>query len=315
MADDLPSPEYLQLDDPSIVSKKYYFINEVVEDALREYIWTGCTDVILRDKVMAHAPELIEQIIRKQNLHLIYPGQDDSAFNDLEHIAWCQLERVLYKFRARPHCRVCYNPDRPIDSVLYDPADDEYGIITYSELFEYLGSHRCPHCGAELSDSPRVYPAQGRFGGSETILFRGISKVFNLWSQVSRTVILAFVKKEGRDKKNSSSYRDHVVGGIKLIDSKIDRFIKEARELFKHNDDYLRCLDALVDIINNDPRPYDGLIIKLTNKSGMSRAQVNLFIKFIRLRSQEFSDSPINKESDRSERSIFKQQLFQNDDT
>lgn len=108
---------------PEKPKRSYYFINEIVEDQLRLYIWTGCTDVKLRDLVMSHATELIRQIIRKQRLHTIYPGQDDSAFGDLIQTAWSQIERTLYKFRARPHCRKCYNPDRPNDSLLYNPAE------------------------------------------------------------------------------------------------------------------------------------------------------------------------------------------------
>jgi hypothetical protein len=46
-------------DDPALLSKKHYFINEIVEDKLRRYIWTNCTDVAIRDSIMIHAPELI----------------------------------------------------------------------------------------------------------------------------------------------------------------------------------------------------------------------------------------------------------------
>lgn len=179
-------------DDPELLKRKHYFINECVEDLLRRYIWTNCTDVILRDAIMGYAPELIKQIIRKQNLHMIYPGQEESAFGDLVQTAWCQLERTLYKFRAKPHCRVCYNPDRPISSALYIPSELEYGIITFDELFspkhkpspgsrKLIKGHKCPHCKAELSDHPDVEPKQGTFGGSRTVLFRGNSKVFNMW--------------------------------------------------------------------------------------------------------------------------------------
>jgi len=75
--------------------RKLYFINEKVEWDLTQYIWTGCTRIELRDSIMSHAAELIRQIIRKQGLHTIYPGQEESAFGDLLQTAWCQLERTL----------------------------------------------------------------------------------------------------------------------------------------------------------------------------------------------------------------------------
>jgi len=294
-------------DDPKILERRLYFINERVEHLLRLYIWTSCTNVALRDSIMGHATELINQIIRKQNLHLIYPGQDDSAFGDLVQTAWVQIERTLYKFRAKPHCRVCYNPDRPNDSALYLPRDYEYGIISFSELFgeeenelltgvRLISGRTCPHCSATLSEAPTVEPHQGLFGGSETVLYRGNSKVFNMWSQVARTVILAFVKKEGRDRKNADSYRGHLHEQTIPISDKLDQFFLEASELCKYNSDHMSCVNALRTLVQTDSRPYDGLIAKLIEKSGLSRSQVSSFVKMFRLRSHEFSASPINKE-------------------
>jgi hypothetical protein len=262
---------------------------------------------------MGHANELIKQIIRKQNLHLIYPGQEESAFGDLVQTAWMQIERTLYKFRAKPHCRTCYNPDRPMDSALYVPRDDEYGIITFAELVSKEINPRrqgdlrvkkspkpaCPHCNAPLAERPLVRPAQGLFGGSETVLYRGNSKVFNMWSQVARTVILAFVKKEGRDKKNAGSYKDHLSGRTKVDEDRLSRFFGETFELCKYNNDHLQCLEALRKIVSTDDKPHDGLIGKLVRESGLSRAQVTGFIRMMRLRSHEFTDSPISREEDR----------------
>lgn len=298
--------------DETIRRKKHYFINEEVEWLLTCYKWTGCTDIKLRDEIMSHATELIRQIIRKQGLHQIYPGHDESAFNDLIQTAWCQIERTLYKYRARPHCRRCYSPDRPSDSVFFDPADLDYHIVTFTELLhtgyrcerrqQTFKISRCPHCNQLLSDSPIVKPQQGIFGGSETIIFRGTSKVFNMWSQVARTVILAYIKKEGRDKKNSGPYRDYVfakTGPVRHGDDgfKMERFFAEATEIFKYNDSHLKILDALVSLSETDDKPYDGIISKLVEKSGQPRAQVLSFIKMIRLRSHEFTDSPISKNS------------------
>lgn len=302
------------------VKRRLYFINEEVEDKLREYIWTACTSVEIRDSIMMHATELIRQIIRKQNLHTIYPGQEETSFSDLVQTAWVQIEKTLYKFRANPHCRLCYSYERPMDSILYESAQAEYGILTYDELFAYLKYGRdvipsgagslnlkvgkkklkqpkdatCPHCQGTLEPGPSVKPEQYIYGGSLSVLFRGQSKVFNMWSQVARTVILAFIKKEGRDKKNSGSYREHLTQKFDPSNDRLLRFFTELKDICKYNNEFSMCADALRAISLSDERPHDGLIGKLVTETGLSRSQVSQFIKMLRLRSNEFSDSPIN---------------------
>jgi len=273
--------------------RKLYFINEKVEWDLTQYIWTGCTRIELRDSIMSHAAELIRQIIRKQGLHTIYPGQEESAFGDLLQTAWCQLERTLYKYRSRPHCRTCFNPDRPADSVLYLPDVREYGIIKISQVI--LNHPSCPHCNTKLESYPYILPRQGCFGGTETIIYRGMSKVFNMWSQISRTVILAYIKKEGRDRKNGHNYMNHLGTRQRNNNNIVDRFLQEARQLSQYSSDHLSILDALEKIVMTDDRPHDGLIGKLVDESGLSRAIVTNFLKMVKLRSFEFTDSPLNR--------------------
>lgn len=273
--------------------RKLYFINEKVEWDLTQYIWTGCTRIQLRDSIMSHAAELIRQIIRKQGLHTIYPGQEESAFGDLLQTAWCQLERTLYKYRSRPHCRKCFNPDRPADSILYDPIDKEYGIITIDQIIEQ--HPYCLHCQTRLTAYPYILPKQGMFGGTDTIIYRGMSKVFNMWSQISRTVILAYIKKEGRDRKNGHNYMAYLGTKTRNNNNIIERFMLEARQLSQHSQDHLKILDALDVIVRTDDRPHDGLIGKLVDESGLSRAIITNFLKMIKLRSFEFSDSPVNR--------------------
>lgn len=166
-----------------------YFINEIVEWELTKYLWTGCTKVALRDQIMSHAVELVRQMIRKQRLHTIYPGQEDSAFGDLLQTAWVQIEKTLYKYRARPHCRRCFNADRPLDSLLYSPNDDEYGIKNLDEVIAMHHQDQCPKCGLKLTNLPYVEPCQGRYGGTTTILYRGYSKVFNMWCVAPSTMV------------------------------------------------------------------------------------------------------------------------------
>jgi hypothetical protein len=276
-----------------VPQRKLYFINEQVEWQLTQYIWTGCTKIELRDQIMSNATELIRQIIRKQGLHTIYPGQEESAFGDLLQTAWVQIEKTLYKYRARPHCRSCYNPDHPAKSLLYIPSEREYGIKTMEQVVKM---HKiCPHCKEKLTVLPIVEPVQDLYGGSDTILYRGMSKVFNMWSQIARTVILAYIKKEGRDRKNSQSYISHLDSKPRPVSDIMIRFLGEARQVCQYNEDHMRIIDSLEWLLYNDDRPHDGIIGKLVEKTCLSRAIVTSFIRLIKLRSFEFTDSPISR--------------------
>jgi hypothetical protein len=272
----IPIPEVIAF--PTVSDRKLYFDNNKVEDQLVRYIWTGCTDVPMRDAIMVHAEELIRQIIRAHGLHKIYPGHEESAFGDLFQTAWIQIERTLYKYKAKPHCANCYNARRPQDSILYEPHPIEYGILTPEEV---AGLHvKCPTCSK--------YPTR--------ILYRGTSKVFNLWSQIARTRILAYIKKESRDYKNSDAYKSHLNNKYRVSTESglADRFIIEAREIFKYNDIHLTIIEALSKIIQTDDRPYEGIITKLVNHTGLPRSQIAGFLKMVRMRSNEFTDSPLN---------------------
>lgn len=293
--------------DVALTRKRFYFINEVVEWQLTQYIWTGCTSLKLRDAVMEHATELIRQLIRKQGLHRIYPGQDDSAFGDLLQTGWVQVERSLYKYRASPYCRRCYNPERPAKSILYSPQDFEYGIKTFEEVIEMHGGV-CPHCGGELKSSPMIEPEQGRYGGSESILYRGASKVFNMWSQVVRMSVLAHIKKDRRDNRNTDFYKEHLSGKSQGVSDMMLRFFAEAREMCQYSEEHLQILDALERLMCEDDKPHDAIIAKLTKESGLPRKSVTGFLKTVKLRSFEFSDSPLSR-SARSEAVSCKQDV------
>jgi len=267
-------PEVVNIPTPN--DRKLYFDNNRVEDLMLRYRWTGCTDPDLRDKIMENTEELIRQIIRAHNLHRIYPGQEDSAFMDLFQTAWVQIERTLYKYRARVHCADCFNYVRPMDSCIYSPGDVEYDIIKPRQIADM--ELRCPQC-------MRV---------PERIVYRGTSKIFNMWSQVARTVILAYIKKENRDHKNSDAYKTHLDSKNPKKDDTFHRFIKEARQICKYNRTYYKIIDALEHISKTDDRPYEGLVNKLIRLSGQPRSQVTNFLKLVRSRRTEFTDSPDN---------------------
>ena len=282
------APRVVPVPTPELKERKLYFDNNKVEDLMLKYRWTGCTNIYLRDKIMSNTEELIRQIIRAHNLHRIYPGQEESAFGDLFQTAWIQIEKTLYKYRARPHCAECYNCLRPKDSCLYEPAPFEYRILIPEDVIKLKLACSNPKC-VNYKKIP------------DAILYRGESKIFNLWSQVARTVILAYIKKESRDTKNSDSYKVHLDTKHESESHAFDRFMDEARRICKYNENFISILQALEKIAGTDDRPYEGIIGKLVQNSNQSRAQVTNFLKLIRLRSDEFSDSPINERPKRHE--------------
>jgi hypothetical protein len=121
------------------------------------------------------------------------------------------------------------------------------------------------------------------------------TKIFNLWTQVARSSMLALIKREGRDrkKKNQVAYKNHLRRANKQQLS-FERFISEVAEVCKDNADHLKIVKALQEIYKDDERPTEGLVAKLIEKSGLSRVRVQKFIALVRDRAQDFSDAPIH---------------------
>lgn len=120
----------------------------------------------------------------------------------------------------------------------------------------------------------------------------GHTKVFNMWSQVARTVMLAHIKREGRDRKNQGSYTTHLNTRHSIRPAALERFFAEAKEICKYNDEHLEIIRHLEELYDFDEKAAEGLIGKLIKKSGKSRQKVHAFLEFIRMRNVDFSDSP-----------------------
>lgn len=271
-----PIDPYHDFERKEILQKNHYFDNELVERLLYEYHEGACCDVKLRDLIMKQTEELINQIIIAHNLSRIYPGRDPSSIGDLFQTAWVQIEGALYKYDARPHCSKCYTSVRPNESLLAKE------FIFTEELQKKIG--KCPKCATKLERS--------------SIYYKGTSKVFNMWSQIARTVILAYIKKENRDRKNSPVFQTHLENRPVLKSHALDRFLTEAQEICKYNKDHLHLLETIKELYEKEEKPNEGLIAKLVIRSGLSRATVNEFLGIIRLRSHDFTDSPVNEEND-----------------
>jgi hypothetical protein len=141
---------------------------------------------------------------------------------------------------------------------------------------------RCTHCGAKVT--------------RDSIYYRGKSKVFNMWSQVARTVVLAHIKRESRDRKNYPNYQAHLEKGLSVRSYVMERFVQELKEKFKFNSDHLGIIDAIERLYKKDDKAYEGFIAKLAEESGRSRSHITNFLRIIRLRSFEFTDMPAASE-------------------
>ena len=272
-----PDLEYPSFERREDLAKNHYFDNETVERLMHKYMEGACTSLTLRDQIMEHASELIRNIIKAHNLGQICPGKDDTTSGDLFQTAWMQIESMLYKYEARPHCSLKYNKLRPNDSLIID----EYLFLP--ELIKKF--RKCPICGTKITE--------------EHVYYRGKSKVFNLWSQVARTVGLAYIKKENRDRKNSGVFQKHLEERIIKRNEILERFFLEAREICKYNEDHLIILECIEGLYDEDEKPHEGLIGKLVEKSNLPRTSVIGFLKILRLRSKDFTDSPVNEEQER----------------
>lgn len=142
-----------------------------------------------------------------------------------------------------------------------------------------IENSECEVCDIEVDSEDHSYIANGFISHN---------------SQIGRTVILAYIKKELRDKKNYDNYQTHLIKSVKVRNKAIDRLIKELKESCKYSECHLKIVGALDKLCNKDDRPHEGLISKLVSESGMTRAQVVDFLKFVRLNSLRFSDSPTN---------------------
>lgn len=280
----------------------YYFDNEIVERLLYRYLEGACTSQRLRDEIMTHASELIRQVIKAHNLGQIYPGRDESSIGDLFQVAWIQIESALYKYEALPHCASCYNKLRPNDSLICNE------FVFATELVKRINV--CPKCKTRLQ--PPVY-GDNNIIISGNVYYRGKSRLFNLWSQISRTVILAHIKKENRDRKNSPVFREHLENRVIQKQHVLYRFIEEAKEIFKYNSDGAKLLVAIQQLYLEDDRSHEGLIGKLVERSGLPRQTVTSFLRMIRLRSHEFTDSPVNESNETLKKYIVDAKSQEND--
>lgn len=123
----------------------------------------------------------------------------------------------------------------------------------------------------------------------------GHKKVFNMWSQISRTVILAHIKKESRHKNKAyaTSYKRHVLFKAKHKGPDFERFINELSNIY-NGPNATRIIEAIRIIYNTDEKPHDNLINKIIDKTSLPKSIILPFLEDLRSNSFRFSDSPEN---------------------
>lgn len=274
--------------------RNMYFDNPKVESLLREYVKGGCTSVEMRDEIMSHALELIRQVIRTHGLYLTYGG-GESSFADLEQVAWVQIEKTLYKFDYSKIFTVKYDDDKTgkkktykVRGCIRKEYPDHYIIKITKNSEAEVNGRLLEFYVDDLIILHKEDIRSSRFDNT---------KVFNMWSQVAKTSVLAYIKKETRDRKNYSNFLDHQKQKPLFSNTQLPRFFKEARDMCQYDDDELKIIEALEKLADsNIENLANGLISRLIEETELSRQQIVGFFKKIRSFENEFSDSPSNLE-------------------
>jgi hypothetical protein len=58
----------------------------------------------------------------------------------------------------------------------------------------------------------------------------------------------------------------------------------------------MQIIEAIEKLYDQDERPHEGLVAKLSEKTGLQRIAISDFLRLLRQRSFEFTDSPVNEE-------------------
>lgn len=171
----------------------------------------------------------------------------------------------------------------------YQQESDHYSYLS-DRLNESYNTKWLPIVSITGSKSPTVditVPATRSFTANGIIVSN---------SQISRTVILAYIKKESRDRKNSPIFTTHLENKTVAKSHVLNRFTIEAREICKYNPEYIKIIDTIEKLYDQDERPHEGLVAKLSEKTGLKRIIISDFLRLLRQRSFEFTDSPVNEE-------------------
>lgn len=122
----------------------------------------------------------------------------------------------------------------------------------------------------------------------------GHTTLFNMWTSIAKTVLLAYIKREKRDSMNSTSLKYHKINHFAGTSFQWERFLLETREFYKYDDEALKVIDGLDILLREDERPSDGFITKLIRITKLRRLAITKFLSGLKLFAGEFTDSPFN---------------------
>lgn len=125
----------------------------------------------------------------------------------------------------------------------------------------------------------------------------GHKRIFNMLSQVARTSMLAYIKKESRHrtKAYNDTYKKFVADKDRYHRIDFTRFITELREICRDEVEYVKIIDCIEFLLSNDLKPYDGLMYKILNITKLPKSLIHSFFEFVRDNGVMFTDSPENQ--------------------
>ena len=211
-------------------------------------------------------------------------------FNDIRKIIRPNCFIEIGKVLTSKNIWSKYNTDP--DYIELSNRIDEFLTMQNRKIWlpiKKIEQSECEVCDIEVDSEEHMYTANGFISHN---------------SQIARTVGLAYIKKENRDRKNSDIFRSHLENRAIIPDGALARFMKEAKEICKYNNDHLRIIACLEELYRYDDRAHEGLISKLVQRTKLSRATITTFFKIIRFRSHELTDSPVNEENNRIKHNI-----------
>jgi len=284
-----PKPTKLK---PIKKKRNMYFDNPLVESLLREYVLNGCVHITLRNEIMSHAGELIRQVIRTHGLDHTYGG-GESSFHDLFQVAWVQIEKTLYKFDySEIFTLACMVSDKKrkykIRGCVVNRNNEYITIrLTRDNIYDFGGNEITFKDGCLMALNVNSIVSR-RYDNT---------KAFNMWSQVVKTVVLAYIKKETRDKKNYNNYSGYLKYRPIGEGKKLSRFLEEAKSFSNFDDEELQILSSIANIAEHGlESASNGLVSKIQESTNLSRMKIVSYLKKLRQCQSEFTDSPTNTE-------------------
>lgn len=246
----------------------------------------------LPDFVVNHLKNLIKNSGKSNYFYKKKFGIDLRCFLNNKHIEFNSLVKIMK----------CFTNTNDISYKYLMERIEEVGRIRWLKVSN-ISNSKSDTINVEVSNS-NTYTINGIISHNcqiESTLYKfnlspGHKKIFNMWSQVARTVILAYIKKENKDVKSNNSYKDHKTT-VQKAKPDFYRLFDEAKIIFKNEPRYLQIIDAINHLYLNDETPHDGMIYKLVSLTGFPKKEINEFLISVKAHSSRFSDSPENLQS------------------